>query len=214
VEIPVRGSETEYTPLADSSAILRAIDEYPHERAGPLYPSAAVQDADEHISSVINAYVLYFNHVSSDGWSRSIRAAIVDRLPLGGLLGRVLPLHALYGSARASFRERVKATLAVGDDGDLTDEKMTAGLIGELERYEAALGGEADYLYGSAHPTAADCALHAMVSRFTDGMGDGGLPAALPRMWEVAGPRLSRLRAWQRRMTERHPMLWHRYVAR
>lgn len=213
VEIPSLTPDKEYTSLADSSAILHAIDDYPHERPGPLYPSEDVEDADKHISSVIDAYVVYFNHVSRDGWSRSIKNSITNVLPLGGVIGAVLPLHAMYSGPRDKFREQAKKTLKLTDN-DLTDEKMTAGLITELERYEVALsGGESGYLYGFLYPTAADIALHAMVSRITDGMGDGGLTASMPMLWDIAGPKLARLKAWQARMTAEYPMLWNRYKA-
>lgn len=209
VEIPT--GEDGYFPVSDSTAILHAIDEYDHDAPGKLYPSDEIAQADAHISSTINAFVLYFNHVSPSGWERSIRAAIVSLLPLGGLLGLVLPLRHLYGSTRSSMREKVVESLGLSESEDLTDDKMLGDLIRELERYDAALDDQADYLYGFLYPTAADCALHAMISRFTDGMGTGALPAAVPQLWEVAAPRLTRLREWQRRMTERHPYLWDRY---
>jgi hypothetical protein len=181
-----------------------------NERPGLLYPSEDVEDADKHISSVINAYVLYFNHVSTDGWTRSIRTAITGLLPLGGILGKVLPLHAAYSSTRNAFKEEVKKTLKITNEDDVTDEKMTAGLISELERYEVALSG-GEYLYGFSYPTAADVTLYAMVSRFTDGMGDGGLPASLPMLWDIAGTKLACLQEWQSRMTSRYPLRWNRY---
>lgn len=209
VEIPV--GETGFKPVTDSTAILRAIDAYPHVAPGKLYPSSQIKRADSHISTVINAYVLYFNHVSPAGFERSIRAAILSFLPLGGLLGHVLPLRHLYSSTRTAMLERVVEDLGLGQGEELSDDKMLSALIVELERYEAALDGKARYLFGFGYPTAADCALHAMVSRFTDGMGEGALPAAAPQLWTVAGPRLQRLREWQDHMTEHYPYLWDRY---
>lgn len=209
VEIPVGGTADKFTAMAESSAILRAIDDYPHGGPGKLYPSEDVDKADEHISSVIDSYVVYFNHVSEAGWTRSIRAAITDKVPLGGLVGAVLPLHALYSSPRNKFRKQAMEGLGVGEEA-MNDKDMTAGLIRELERYDAALS-RGDYLYGFSYPTAADCALHAMLSRFVDGMGDSGLPGSLPSLWDEAGPKLDRLKAWQARMRSKYPMRWSRY---
>lgn len=209
VEIPVAGTADGYTALADSAKILHAIDEYPHARPGALYPSEDVEAADRHISSVVDAYVCYFNHVSEAGWERSIRSVIVHKLPLGWLVGTVLPLYTLYGKPRDNFRKQAMETLGVGEDA-MNDEQMTAGLIRELEQYNAALAS-GEFLYGFQYPTAADCALHAMVSRFTDGMGDSGLPGSLPSLWAEAGPKLERLKMWQARMTSKYPMQWNRY---
>lgn len=209
VQIPEAGSADGFSALAGSSDILRAIDEFPHDGPGKLYPSEEVADADRHVSSVIDAYVVYFNHVSQAGWTRSIRAAIVGMLPLGGVLGAVLPLHALYASPRNRFRAQAMEALGVGAEA-MNDGDMTAGLIRELEAYDAALAS-GEYLFGFGYPTAADCTLHAMLSRLTDGMGDAGLPAALPGLWDEAGPKLQRLQAWQARMTSAYPMRWSRY---
>lgn len=207
VEIPEVGGA--YRPVADSSRILGEIDRWPGSE-GSMFPSPEVREVEERVSSVVDAYVLYFNHVSRAGFERSMRAKIADYLPLGDVAVRVLPVYLLYKSIRDGFAKRIVETL--GEGTKLEDDEMTAGLISELVRYEAVVGngvgGTGDYLYGYSQPTAADCTLHAMVSRFTDGMGKGMLAASLPDLWTIADGKLHRLEMWQANMTQKYPMNW------
>lgn len=209
VEIPVEGAG--FRAVKDSSNILREIDAWPGSE-GRMFPGPDVEEVEKRASSIVDAYVCYFNHVSRRGWERSIRTVVADNVPLGGLVVRVLPLHFLYRSVREGFERRVLERL--GEDTELTDEAMTAGLVAELERYDAVVGqgvgGSGAFLHGYDYATAADVTLHAMVSRFTDGMGKGQLPASLPRLWDVAEGKLDRLKTWQAMMTERYPMVWDR----
>jgi hypothetical protein len=213
VEIPEMGSNGEETfrPLAESSDILHAIDAF--RCTDQLYPSddQRIVDADKHISSVIDAHVMYFNHVSTLGWSLSIRSKITSLLPLGPLWNLV-PLHLLYSSMREQVRQSVAAELRL-DATTMTDARMTESLICALETYESALDGSSgsgQYLFGYSKATAADCALHAMVSRFVDSMGDANLPAALPDLFDKSGSRLEKLERWQLMMSKTYPMKWTR----
>jgi glutathione S-transferase len=212
VGIPERGSDGKvtYRPLTESSKILHALDDI--SGTDQLYPKGdtRIVDADEHISSVINAHVMYFNHVSRAGWERSIRQVARNTIPLGPLW-RLVPLHALYGSMRDKTRSEVATTLSL-DEWVLTDERMTESLIVALERYEIALkhsSGKNIFLYSYSKPTAADCALFAMVSRFVDSMGDAKLPGSLPDLFYTAGNRLEKLSRWFERMQHSYPMHWY-----
>jgi glutathione S-transferase len=217
VEIPqvVRGAagneQVTYRPLAESTEILQAIDEYhaPALSAGKLYPTSQIRDADTDISDKINAFVLYFNHVSEAGWARSIRSAIVRNLPLGPL-NNLIPLRLLYRPVLNSMREKVSKSLP---NVELSDAAMTEALISALAPYNESLTGDSatPFLFGYKYPTAADCALHAMVSRFVGTMGDANLPPALPDLFTTAGTRLEKLEKWQIAMAERYPLQWRRY---
>jgi glutathione S-transferase len=210
VSVAAGNEQLIYRPLAESGAILQAIDEYQASSpAGKLYPTNQIRDADVDISGKINAFVLYFNHVSEAGWARSIRSVIVRNLPLGPL-NALIPLRLLYRPVVNSMREKVSASLP---NIELNDDAMTEALIAALATYNESLTGEstAPFLFGYTYPTAADCALHAMISRFVGTMGDANLPPALPDLFKTAGARLDKLEKWQRSMTERYPLQWRRY---
>lgn len=224
VEIPVSGSgastpnsgagqsKQAYRAVKESSDILQAIDDYTPSSTKKLYTDRRVRDADKDISSRINAYVLYFNHVSEAGWTRSIRAKVVSSIPVGPL-ANLIPLHLLYTPIRNSFSAQVKDTLGFASNDDLTDEKMTEGLIQALQTYNDSLYSDgSSFLFGHSHATAADCALYGMVSRFVTSMGDANLPPCLPDLFSIGGQRLARLAVWQQRMQTLYPMRWNRYV--
>jgi hypothetical protein len=195
--------------MAESSDILHAIDDYNASLPNKLYPSELVGDADVDISGKINAFVLYFNHVSEAGWARSIRSVIVRTLPLGPL-NNLIPLRLFYRPVYNSMREQVVKALP---DATLDDNAMTASLVSALEPYNESLSGDpaTPFLFGYSYPTAADCTLHAMVSRFVGTMGDANLPPALPDLFMLAGGRLDKLEKWQNLMTTHYPLQWKRY---
>jgi hypothetical protein len=203
------GGKIVYRPMAESSDILHAIDDYNASLPNKLYPSELVGDADVDISGKINAFVLYFNHVSEAGWARSIRSVIVRTLPLGPL-NNLIPLRLFYRPVYNSMREQVVKALP---DATLDDNAMTASLVSALEPYNESLSGDpaTPFLFGYSYPTAADCTLHAMVSRFVGTMGDANLPPALPDLFMLAGGRLDKLEKWQNLMTTHYPLQWKRY---
>eukprot|EP00171_Calliarthron_tuberculosum_P016956 IDg16956t1 len=98
--------------IPDSTAILHRLDALMSASgaAAPLYEPEGVADADAHICSTINALVLYFNHVSDDGWARSMRAKFSTSLP--PVVRNIVPYAALMSGMREILcveRVRVRA---------------------------------------------------------------------------------------------------------
>lgn len=206
--VPEMTIDSEVIP--DSTAILKRIDELCVDKYEPLFPSEQVAEAEQHISETINALVLYFNHVSDDGWHRTIRAKLASFFP--PILRNFIPYALLMKSARENFRVKVSASLSVSPDGDrdLNDGQMTKRLVYELARYEDVLEKKpADaslYLYNTSLPSAADCSLYAMMMRFVS--DKSVLPPALPDLWKEDG--LKNLQSWYDKMEKEHPIVWKR----
>lgn len=222
------------TVVPDSSAILRHLDKALPEQLGgdaAFFPSPAVETANAHVGSTVNACVLYWNWVSDAGYARSIRAKGTAAAPalLRGPAGLAVDL--LTRGKRRSMREGVAKTLGEppreGNPAD--DDAMRQRTVEELAIYEdhlasdgggassasaaaaAAAGGAsaAPFLFGGTAPSAADCGLYAMVCRFVGVMGDAELPPALSDLWSgPGGDRLPRLRAWYDRMDAAYPIVF------
>ncbi len=201
-EMLLTPADCEPEVVPDSAAILRRLDKLqPAEDA--FYPTPEVTEADTHIGSTINALLLYFNHVSDDGWRRSIRAKLASALP--PLIRSIVPYALLLGGVRAKVREEVMDTLSVGEK-DINDRAMLKRLLYELERYEAAAAESDSYLFGTPKPTAADCALYAMMLRFVGDPQVAALNPCLPDLWEEEG--VSALKKWYERMAKELPLVW------
>lgn len=191
--------------IPDSSAILRRIDTLAAGHEG-LFKTEDIGEAEKHICGKINALVLYFNHVSDEGWSRSIREKMRQSVP--ALLRPVIPYAILMRSVRSSMRERVADELAVSEK-DMNDVTMRKRLEYELMRYEEMLVQQPRFLYNTDLPSAADCSLYAMLCRFVGTMGDAQLPPCLPDLWEKADG-LANLKVWYQRIEKDYPFVWTR----
>ena len=193
--------------IPDSSAILRELDSLLPSSAESFFGDNAISEAEKHASTTINAFVLYFNHVSDDGWRRSIRQKAFSSVPFP--IRYLIPYGALLGSVRARFREQVMREVGVEEDG-LNDDAMRGKLVAELERYEEALKkSTSKYLYGTSSPSAADVSLYGMVARFVGNMGTAELPPCLPDLFEK-GEGLKNLESWYKVMEKDLPFVWKR----
>lgn len=68
--------------VPDSTKILEFMDE---RIVGPKFFPPGNEDVvqlDGHLGSILNAYVLYFNWVDDEGFDRSIRVKLAQRVPL------------------------------------------------------------------------------------------------------------------------------------
>eukprot|EP00937_MAST-01D_sp_MAST-1D-sp2_P007364 g7364.t1 len=206
--------------LTDSADILKAIDSGTDGK-WKLYPEAqraAVEQLEQRIGHVVNAYVMYFTWwVKMGFWSSYGRVMARDlfRVPLPLWLGRrLLPCAMPLGRVRGSMRKRVRKILGEqlitpGREPAADEEdKMRAALVRELRALDERLAGGPPaperWLCGTAHPSAADFALYACLERLVGDSGDANMGAAAP--WLFAEAHVAELQAWHARMVALHPI--------
>lgn len=194
-------SDSEREVVTGSAAIIRRIDELVEFEA--LCSLDEAVNAQSHINTEINALLLYYTMVSEAGWIRSTRAYCVASSP--PVVGKLLPYRQMHRRKRAEVRVEIMDTLRVGNK-DVGDRPMLRRLVYELARYESALEerGCPRHLYGTALPSAADCALYGMLLRFTERVAT--IPPALPDLFDEAG--LGNLKNWFDSMRKEYPIDW------
>lgn len=207
--------------VADSTAILRWLDDRRGTRCFPAGPLGdAVSAASERISEgFISAAVLYYNWIDPTGHRRSVRAALVKRVPwylrcCAGFLVDVavrgtraeLSDQAVQRAARDESVGSVAAARALFAPGN--EPEVRAKLVRELSWLQSLLKNPEDpergYLFGGDEPTAADFSAFALVERLVGTMGDADLQPSSPSL--TVEPSLGRLWAWRRCMLDRHPI--------
>ena len=201
--------------LTDSEDILHHLDD---SLGASCFPARVAREASEASvrasDGVLAALVLHYNWVDEPGYRRSMRAAGVRAMPwyvplcLSGAV-----VDRLARKARASFARRVRKIVAKrlfdGDDAKadatLADPAETReALVRELEWFQATLK-EAPFMLGVAEaPCAADVSAFAQLERLVGTMGDASVPPSLPEL--ASEPRLARLMAWRKEMSERCPI--------
>lgn len=197
--------------IQGSAAILQYFDD--HGLAGDKYfPDDKVRRLDKHVSTVINAYVLYFNWIDEDGFRRSIGTAAQSAIPWP--LNKIISASWFLGGPRGSFVPQVKEELGIAAAQDLPDrDEMVNRLTDELRKIQDEnLANPEPYLFGCSTPNAADFSLFAMTNRLVGYGGDVRLPPSLPSLWQDPG--LKRLEQWYQLMENENPIVYKRESSR
>eukprot|EP00746_Dinoflagellata_sp_MGD_P137549 gnl/MRDRNA2_/MRDRNA2_71317_c0_seq1.p1 gnl/MRDRNA2_/MRDRNA2_71317_c0~~gnl/MRDRNA2_/MRDRNA2_71317_c0_seq1.p1 ORF type:complete len:268 (+),score=49.61 gnl/MRDRNA2_/MRDRNA2_71317_c0_seq1:151-954(+) len=143
--------------------------------------------------------------VTLNAYERSMRALFIRVLPGFLCCCRGPIIDRLVANKRKELQVEVQQKL--GLDPKLIDEpQMYKGLVQLLSEFQTHLHTDAQkYLVAStSEPTAADCALYAMVERLVGSVGDAEVPSALPQLYQETS--LARLWKWHQLMVEKHPI--------
>mmetsp|Transcript_52012 Transcript_52012/g.117304 ORF Transcript_52012/g.117304 Transcript_52012/m.117304 type:complete len:265 (-) Transcript_52012:143-937(-) len=189
--------------LPESDDILRYIDK---KHNTGFFPNPQVAEACTRASTMLAAYVFYYNWVQEEGYRRSMAAAMERYVPAFVCCFRQTAVDWLLGSTREEFKEKVAATLGLDPENYPEDETMYEMVVKELLHYQTFLKSEQQiYLIpGTTQLTAADAALYTQVERLVGDEGDAKLPSSLPAL--RSEQQLARLWKWHTILRERHPI--------
>lgn len=190
--------------IADSTDILRYIDEHVVAGQEMLFANEDIAAWEDDIDEVLSKYMYFFIFCDSDTWARGMKETISKQTPsFLQMLGYTPEVAA--AKHRDDIRARVSELLgtAVGDDdGHVVMDRGVAPL---LSKYNLLLDGRR-YLHGGVLPSAADCALYGLLERV---VGDGETAGGDLRYRSLLPDLLAQyphLQAFQQAMRADYPM--------
>jgi glutathione S-transferase len=190
------GDDVKIVP--DSADIFAHIDEH-LGHAQKFYPTEEARTLDAQIGDNFNEMVVYFNWVSDEGFERSIKVKVAEKIP--SFVRCLITPERVLRKNRESIRARIEAKFPDVKDDDSALAKLREEIAGLEARFA---DDEQRYILATEHPTAPDFMLYGSMQHLVSNSGDAKLPPCLPNLFaDVPAPRIQR---WFAHMEETFPI--------
>eukprot|EP00403_Amphidinium_massartii_P026822 CAMPEP_0178406380 /NCGR_PEP_ID=MMETSP0689_2-20121128/18883_1 /TAXON_ID=160604 /ORGANISM="Amphidinium massartii, Strain CS-259" /LENGTH=259 /DNA_ID=CAMNT_0020027421 /DNA_START=16 /DNA_END=795 /DNA_ORIENTATION=+ len=191
--------------VPESDDILRYVDKLYNTAFFPA-SQPKVAEVCTRASTVLAAYIFYYNWVQEDSYRRSMAASMERYVPAFVCCFRQTAVDWLLSSTRDEFKDKVGAALNLDPENLPEAPEMLEKLVQELLFYQGLLENDSQpYIVPrTSQLTAADAALYTQIERLVGDEGDAKLPSALPSL--RSEQRLTRLWRWHGEMRAKHPI--------